>query len=60
MESIVPCVNVHTGLRQGQGPEPIVPYCPSPVPYTGPGPIFMQCDYAIKPNGFLSLLVHQI
>ena len=64
MESIVPCVTVHTGLRQGQGPGPSVPYYANPVPCTGPGPgpgpISVQCDYSVKPNSFLSLSVHQV
>ena len=36
--------NVHTGLRQGQGPGCIVSFCASSVPCTGPvsGPV--QCD----------------
>ena len=36
--------NVHTGLRQGQGPGSIVSYCSNFVPCTGlvPGPV--QCD----------------
>ena len=47
MESIVPYVNFHTGLRQGQGPGPNFPYCASLVPCTGPGPVPMKCDYTI-------------
>ena len=35
MESVVPCKNVHTGLRQRQGPEPIVSYCACPIPCSG-------------------------
>ena len=36
VEIIVPCGNVHTGLRQGQGLLPIVSCCASPVPCTDP------------------------
>ena len=36
MESLVSCRNVHTDLRQVQGPGPIVSYCTSPVPCTCP------------------------
>ena len=32
MGSNILCRNVHTGLRQGQGPEPIIFYCTSPIP----------------------------
>ena len=42
MESIVPCTNVNTSLRQGQGLGAIVSYCTSPVPCTSPGPV--QCE----------------
>ena len=38
MESIVPCRNAHTGLRQEQGPGSIVSYCTSPILCTGPSP----------------------
>ena len=41
-ESTVPCRYVHTGLRQGQGPEPIVSYCTSHILCTSPGPISVQ------------------
>ena len=36
---VVLCRKFHAGLRQRQGPGPIVPYCASPVPRTGPGPV---------------------
>ena len=48
METIVPCRTVHTGLRQGQVPGPIVSYCASSVPCSGPGPILVQCEWAIS------------
>ena len=35
---------VHTTLRLGKEPEPIVSYCTSPSPCVGPGPIPVQCD----------------
>ena len=38
MGSNILCRNVHTGPRQGQGPEPIVSCCASPVPCSAPGP----------------------
>ena len=44
MENTVPCGNVHTGLRQGQGPGPIFPYCASPIH------VSVQCDWTIRPN----------
>ena len=48
METIVPCRTVHTGLRQGQVPGPIVSYCASSVPCPGPGPILVQCEWGIS------------
>ena len=33
---------IHTGRRQGQGLGPILSYCASLVPYTGPGSI--ECE----------------
>ena len=44
MESLAQCRNVHTGLRQGQWPEPIVSYCASFVSCTIPGPVALQCE----------------
>ena len=44
MESTVHCRNAHTGRRQGEGSGPIVPYCASPVPCTGP----VHYDYTIR------------
>ena len=38
MASNISCRNVHTGARQGWRPEPIVSYCASSVPCTGPSP----------------------
>ena len=43
MESTLLYGNVHTSLRQETGPEPIVSYCASPVPCTGPSPFPVQC-----------------
>ena len=40
MESIVPCRNVHTGLRQEQGTGPTVAHGASPIPCTIP----FQCE----------------
>ena len=51
MESLVPCRNVPTGLRQGQGPDPIVSYCASPVLCTGPIPV--QCEKSLYPLSIL-------
>ena len=48
MESTLRYGNVHTGLRPGMGPEPIVSYCASLVPCTGPSPVLVQCDLAIS------------
>ena len=42
LECILVCRNVHTGRRQGQGLGPILSYCASLVPYTGPGSI--ECE----------------
>ena len=50
IENIVPCRNVHTGLRQGQVPGPIVSYCVSPPPTASPGPVPVQCELAITSN----------
>ena len=44
MASNISCRNVHTGPRQGHWPGPIVSYCASSVPYTGPVPGPVQCD----------------
>ena len=38
---------VHTTLRLGTGPEPIVSYCTSAIQCTGPGPVPVQCDEAL-------------
>ena len=46
MTSTVHCRNVHTGT--GKGPGPIVFYCASPIPRTGPSPIPVQYDYTIS------------
>ena len=35
---------VHTGLRQGQKPGPIVSHCASQIPCTCPGSVPMQCE----------------
>ena len=48
MDFYVMLCPVHTTLRMGMGPEPIVSYCVSPVPCTRPGPSPMQCDSAIS------------
>ena len=48
MGSNISCRNVHTGLKQGQGPLPIVFYCASPVSCTRSGPV--QCELAIRPT----------
>ena len=45
MESTECYGNVHTGLRQGQGPESIVLHCATSIPCTSPGPISVQCDH---------------
>ena len=42
MRSNILCRKVNTGLRQGQGPGPIVSYCASPVPFAGSCPL--QCE----------------
>ena len=39
--------NIHTGLRQGKEPVPIVSYCAGPIPSTCPGPVPVQCEQAI-------------
>ena len=49
MKSTVPCGNVHTGPRQGQGPGPIVSYCPSPIFISGVGPVSVQRGKAMAP-----------
>ena len=38
--------NVHTSLRQGQEPGPIVSYSAGPVPCTCPGPVPVHCEKA--------------
>ena len=50
IENMVPRRNVDTGLRQGQGPEPIVHYTcsASQVRCTSPGPGSVQYNYTIK------------
>ena len=45
MGSIKLCRSVHTALRHGQGPGPIISYCATPIPCTGPDPCPVQhCD----------------
>ena len=51
MESVVLCRNVHTGLRQGQGPGPIISYCTSAVSFTGPAPGPLLFDRTISSRG---------
>ena len=48
MGSNISCSNVHTGLKQGQGPRPIVFFCASSVACTRSGPV--QCELAIRPS----------
>ena len=36
--------NVHAGLKQEQGPGPIVSYFASPITCTGHGPCPVQCE----------------
>ena len=47
---IVLSANVHTVPGQGQGPGPIVTYCASPIPCTGPSLVCVQCEYNIMPK----------
>ena len=47
MESIgsnILCTNVHTGLRQGQGPGTIVSYCVIKIPFTSSSANPVQCE----------------
>ena len=51
MESVVLCRNVHIGLRQGQGPGPIISYCANAVSFTGPAPGPVLCDCTVSSSG---------
>ena len=48
MENTVCCGNVHTSLRQGQGPGPIVSYCAVSFPVLVPVPCCVTAPGAIK------------
>ena len=50
------CRTVHTAQGPEMGPDPIVSYCVSPVPYTCPIPVSVQCERAIRPGLDFSVL----
>ena len=47
--------NVYTGLRQGQGPGPIVSYCSSSTPCIGPVPGPVQYTKPLEVTFLLNL-----